>query len=225
VKYQAASDIRNILLTLIVLIIGCDSGTNSSISATTSSDYGSSNIAITGTVVSVDSTSGSIVISTSSGDIIVDTTSGGTAFLEVTNSAVSATTAVVGNYVGALGSLSGNTLEAIDVAFVPVPPANLVSNSDLETSYVESLTGGYVYAGKITAVSGTILTISTSEGNKEIDTTNATTVTLTSTKSINDITAGDTVTVNGPEVSSTEYTGHMIIMGSVSPPVFLPSMF
>ena len=198
--------------------------TSSAVSIAVTSSTGSTDAAITGTVLSIDATSGTFVISTSSGDITVDTTSGGTAFLEVSNTTVAAS-AAVGGYVGAFGSVSNNVLEASQVAFVPTPPSSLVANGDLATSYVMQLSTGWVYAGQITAITGGLLYVSTASGTMAIDPSNATTITLTSNKSINDLTVGETVTVNGPEVSSTEYTGHMVVIGTISPPMFLPSMF
>jgi hypothetical protein len=197
--------------------------TSSAVSITVSASSSGTNIALTGTVVSVDTASGVFVISTASGDITVDTTSGGTAFLEISNT--TASTAAVGGYVGALGTVSNSILEASDVAFVPVPPSSLVENGDLDTSYVEQLPSGWVYAGQITAIKNGFLSISTSSGAEEIDPSSASTITLTSDETIDDVTVGETVTVNGPEVSSTEYTGHMIIIGTITPPMFLPSMF
>ena len=197
---------------------------SNSVSISVTSSTGSSNIAITGTVVSVDTTSGTFIMSTSTGDITVDTTSGGTAFLQISNTTVAAS-AAVGGYVGAFGTVANNVLEASQVAFVPAPPASLVANGDLETSYVEQLSTGWVYAGQISSITNGILSISTSSGTMEIDPSSATTITLTSSESIDALTAGETVTVNGPEVSSTEYTGHMVVIGTISPPMFLPSMF
>ncbi len=198
--------------------------TSPAVTVAVTSGSGSSNIAITGTVVSVDTASGTFVMSTSTGNITVDTTSGGTAFLEIYNTTV-AGSAAVGGYVGAFGSVTNSVLEATQVAFVPVPPSSLVANGDLATSYVEQMSTGWVYAGQITSITNGILDIATSSGTMEIDPSNATTITLTSDKSIDDLTAGETVTVNGPEVSSTEYTGHMVVIGTISPPMYLPSMF
>lgn len=197
---------------------------SSTLSLTVTSSSGSSNVAITGTVVSVDPAGGTFVINTSSGDITVDTTSGGTAFLEISNTTVVAS-AAVGGFVGAFGSITNSILNASQVAFVPAPPASLVANGDLDTSYVEQLSTGWVYAGQITSITNGVLYISTSSGTMEIDPSNATTITLTSSESIDALTAGETVTVNGPEVSSTEYTGHMVVIGTISPPMYLPSMF
>jgi len=197
---------------------------SNAVSVTVTSSAGSSNIAITGMVVSVDTAHGTFAMSTSSGDITVDTTSGGTAFLEISNTTVS-TSAAVGGYVGAFGTVTNDVLEASQLAFVPAPPASLVANGDLATSYVEQISTGWVYAGQITSIAGGVLNVSTSSGTVQIDPSNATTITLTSDRSIDDLTIGETVTVNGPEVSSTEYTGHMVVIGTISPPMFLPSMF
>ncbi len=178
------------------------SSTSSSISLTITSSS-SSGSAPEGTVVSVNSTNGTFVLKQSDGtEITIDTISGTT--YQYTTTAT-ASTAAVGGWVAALGTVSSGQLDAVDLAFIPVPPTNIFTTGGIQTA-----TQGTIYFGPITAVENGILTIETSSGSESINTANATTITNTTNSSFSAIAVGMAVEVNGPEVSSTEYTGHQI---------------
>ena len=95
----------------------------------------------------------------------------------------------------------------IDLAFVPPPP------SYISSSEVESTSSGEVYFGQISSINGSILSITTSSGTLEINGATSTSTTLTTSTNLQSVSVGEYVEVNGPEVSSTEYTGHQINIG------------
>jgi hypothetical protein len=183
-------------------LIGCGSSNSNSNTNTTST---SSTAAPSGTVISVDSTSGSFVLQESSGtEITVDTISGTTYQYTTTSTA---STAAVGGWVAAQGTISNGQLIAADVAFVPTPPSN-IAQWDVETTST-----GTIYFGQITAVQNGLITITTGDGAEIINPASATAITLTTTSSFQAIQVGSTVEVNGPQNSTTVYTGHQLNIG------------
>lgn len=181
----------------LVGLVGC--GGSSSSSGTSSS---SSN-APSGTVTSVGASS--FVIKEPGGAFITVDVGTGTTYQYTVKS--SASSAAVGNYVAGLGSVSNGQLEAVDVAFVPVPPSFIPSWE------VDTTTQGTVYFGQITAVSGSDITITTGDGSKTIDAASIIDCTLTTSSSYDALKVGENVEVNGPEVTAAEYTGHQINIG------------
>jgi hypothetical protein len=178
------------------------SSTSSAVALTISSSN-SSGAAPEGTVVSVNSTDGTFVLKEPGGaEITIDTVSGTT--YQYTTTATAAA-AAVGGWVAAQGTVSNGQLDAVELAFIPVPPTNIFTTGGTETT-----TGGTIYFGPITAIANGILTIETSSGSESINIANATTITNTTASSFPAIAVGMAVEVNGPEVSSTEYTGHQI---------------
>ena len=179
------------------------SSTSSAVALTISSSSSSSGAAPEGSVVSVNSSNETFILQESDGtEITIDTVSGSTYQFTTT---ATASAAAAGGWVAAQGTVSNGQLDAVEVAFIPAPPTNIFTTGGTETT-----TGGTIYFGPITAIANGILTIETSSGNESIDIANATTITNTVASSFSAITVGMAVEVNGPEVSSTEYTGHQI---------------
>jgi hypothetical protein len=183
-----------------------------------------------GTVISVNTSSLSFVLKDSSGNsITIDTVSGSTYPFTVKLSSptinastisydiasdasysttVTSYTAVIGDWVAALGSVSDGQLDAVDLAYVPTPPDYIAQYDNETTSY------GTTFFGQITAISSSgVISINAGGTTLYINTTAATAITLTTNSTFSDISIGETVEVNGPEVSSTEYTGHQINIG------------
>lgn len=186
-----------VLIVIIITLNSCKKNTDNSISSNSIAPYG--------TVLSINSSS--FVIKDTSGiDITIDIVSG-TTYQYTTASTVSAVN--VGGYVAASGLVSNDQLNAINLAFVPTPPSFVVSS----LSEVQTTPTGTVYFGQITAVQNGIITISWNGVVKTINTANITNVTLTVTSSFQAIKVGETIEVNGPEVSTTEYQGHQINIG------------
>jgi hypothetical protein len=190
----------------IAAVYGGSTGYSSSTSSTvalTIAASGSSGSAPAGTVVSVNSTAGTFVLQESDGtQILIDTVSGST--YQYTT-ATTASAAAIGGWVAAQGTVSGGQLNAVDLAFIPVPPTNIFTTGGTET-----VPQGTVYFGPITAIANGVLTIETSTGSEYIDTAAATNVTITTNSSFSAIAVGMAVEVNGPEVTATEYSGHQI---------------
>ena len=175
----------------------------SSAVALTINSSSSSGAAPEGTVASVNATSDSFVLEESDGtEITIDTVSGTTYQFTTTATAAAA---AVGGWVAAQGTVSNAQLDAVELAFIPVPPTNIFTTGGTETT-----TGGTIYFGPIIAITNGILTIETSSGDESINIANATTITNTTSSSFSAIAVGMAVEVNGPEVSATEYTGHQI---------------
>jgi len=157
-----------------------------------------------------------IVTSIGSGNFTIKDTTG----INITIDIVSGTTyqytvartlsaAVVGGYIAGSGSVSKDQLNAVNLAFVPTPPSFVVS----QLSEVQTSPTGTIYFGQITTIQNGIITINWNGVTKTINTTNATNITLTVTSDFQAIAVGDTVEVNGPAISSTEYEGHQINIG------------
>jgi hypothetical protein len=185
------------LIAVILVLNSCKKSTDDSTSSNSSAPYG--------TVISVNSSS--FIIKDTSGINITVVIVSGTTYQYTTASTVSA--AIVGGYVAGSGSVSNDQLNAINLAFVPTPPSFVVSSlSEVQTTPI-----GTDYFGQITAVQNGIITISWNGVVKTINTTNVTNVTLTVASSFQAIKIGETIEVNGPEVTSTEFQGHQINIG------------
>lgn len=163
---------------------------------------GASGAAPEGSVVSIDASAGTFVINDAGTDITIDTVSGTTYQFTTTGATGNA---AIGNWVAAQGTISGAQLNAVDLAFIPVPPTNIMTTGGTETTNGET-----IYYGPITAFSNGVLTVMTSTGAVEINAASASNITLTTSSSFSAITVGMAVEVNGPEVTATEYTGHQI---------------
>ena len=186
-----------LLIAVVTLIVGCKKSSENSTNSNSQAPYG--------TVLSINS--GSFVIRDTSGiNITIDIVSG-TTYQNTTLSTVSA--ANVGGYVASSGLVSNNQLNAVNLAFVPTPPSFV----DGSLSEVQSTPSGTVYFGQITSFQNDIITISWNGVSKTINASNPTNITLTTTSSFQAIKVGDTVEVNGPMVTSTEYQGHQINIG------------
>ena len=196
--------IHTSILGIALLALSACSGSSSTTSnASASSSSGTA--APSGTVVSVSSASESFVLQESSGtEITVDTVSGSTYQWTTTSTA---STAAVGGWVAAQGNVFDGRLIASAVAFVPAPPSN-IAQWDNETT-----AAGTVYFGQITAIENGLITITTGDGPETIDPASASTTTLTTTRTFDAIQVGETVEVNGPQDSTTVYTGHQLNIG------------
>lgn len=188
-----------IFIIIITLFDSCKKETNNN------TNTNSNSIAPYGTVISVGSSS-FVIKDTNGVNITIDIVSG-TTYQLTTASTVSAAT--VGDYVAGSGTVSNNQLNAVNLAIVPTPPSFV----DGSLSEVQTTPSGTVYFGQITSFQNDAITISWNSVSKIINSTKATNVTLTVASNFQAIKAGETVEVNGPEVSSTEYQGHQINIG------------
>jgi len=191
------------VLGLLLLVQGACSSSTTTSSASATSASGAA--APSGTVVSVNSASGSFVLQESGGTVInVDTVSGSTYQLTTTSTA---SAAAIGGWVAAQGTVSNGQLIASAVAFVPTPPST-IAQWDIETT-----AAGTVYFGQITAIENGLITITTGDGPETIDPASASTITLTVTSTFDAVQVGATVEVNGPQDSAAVYTGHQLNIG------------
>jgi hypothetical protein len=160
-----------------------------------------------GTVVSVGDAS-FVVQEADGGEITVETTAAST--YQYTQ-ASTVGTAAVGNYVAGMGAVSGGQLVASDLAFVPVPPPRILP----QIAPIETAPQGTIYFGQMTAVAGSVITITTDAGALAIDTASVQDVTLTTDSDFQAIQVGEQVEINGPQsdASTTVYEGHQINIG------------
>ena len=156
----------------------------------------------TGTVVQVGK--GEFVLEVSGRHVTVDTVAGSTYQLTATSKVTHVRS---GEYVAGLGTVSGGELMATHLAIVPDPPS-FVASWD-----ITSTPQGAIYFGRVTAVDKGAITITTGDGPRTISTAAETAVTSTKATTFKAIKVGETVEVNGPERSSTVYTGHQINIG------------
>ncbi len=186
-----------IVIAISILVLGCKKSTDNSTSTSSIAPYG--------TVTSVGSNS--FVIKDTSGIYITIDIVSGTTYQYTTASTFSA--ANIGEYIAGSGSVSNDQLNAVNLAFVPTPPSFVVGS----LSEIQTTPTGTVYFGQLTSLQNNIITISWNGVSKTINASNSINVTLTVTSSFQAIKVGETIEVNGPEVTSTEYQGHQINIG------------